>query len=174
MKYHLLAALTLIPVLANSYGLSRFGLRRPMVVYTPGALFRESQALINREFGEYSPKYQITDTDEKFQLTVDVPGLKASNINITLENDGQVLAIAGERAESGETYSYSSKFYQSFTLDPAIETEKITANLKDGVLVVAAPKDLKRIEASVQNIPIHEKEHHVEETKEEEIKVEKK
>jgi hypothetical protein len=68
MKYHLLAALTLIPVLASSYGLSRFGLRRPMVVYTPGALFRESQALVNREFGEYSPKYQVSDTDEKSSL----------------------------------------------------------------------------------------------------------
>jgi HSP20 family protein len=100
--------------------------------------------------------------------------MKASNVNVTLENDGHVLAIAGERAESGEHYSYSSKFYQSFTLDPAIETEKITANLKDGMLVVAAPKDLKRIEASVHNIPITEKEHDVEETKEEEIKVERK
>jgi HSP20 family protein len=174
MKHYLLAALALAPTMASSYGLSRFGLRRPMLVYTPGSLFRESQALVNREFGEHSPKYQITDTDDKFQLTVDVPGVTASNINITLENDGQVLAIAGEREESGENYSDSSKFYQSFSLDPAIETEKITANLKDGVLVVAAPKDLKRIEAAVQHIPITEKEHDVEEAKEEEIKVETK
>jgi hypothetical protein len=46
--------------------------------------------------------------------------------------------------------------------------------LKDGMLVVTASKDLKRIEASIHNIPITEKEHDVEETKEEEIKVERK
>ena len=39
--------------------------------------------------------------------------------------------------------------------------------MNDSVLVVAAPKDYKRIEASVQNIPITEKEQDVEETKEE-------
>jgi hypothetical protein len=40
-------------------------------------------------------------------------------VNITLENDGQVLAISGERSDKGDNYAYSTKFYQSFSLDPA-------------------------------------------------------
>jgi HSP20 family protein len=177
MKYYTLASLALLPALASgAFGLMRF--RRPMVVYNPvESLMRETEALMNREFGElnkefgqFSPKYEITNTDEKFELAVDVPGVKASDINITLENDGNVLAISGERQSKGDNYSYSSKFYQSFSLDPAIVKEKFDANMKDGVLVITAPKDLKKIEASTQNIPITA----AEEPKEEKIEVEKK
>ena len=178
MKHSLAALALIIPALASGFGLTRF-IRRPMVVYSPvESLIRESQALMNREFGQldrqfgqFSPKYEITDTDEKFELAVDVPGVKASDVNITLEHDGRVLAISGERAAKGENYSYSSKFYQSFSLDPNIITEKFDANLKDGVLVISAPKDLKKIEASTQHIPITEA---AEEPKEEKIDVEHK
>lgn len=179
MKYYSIAIVSLVLAIASGFGLARFPLRRPMVVYSPvESLFRESQALMNREFGQFdkefgqfSPKYEITNTEDKFELAVDVPGVKASDVNVTLEDDGKVLAISGERQSKGDSYSYSSKFYQSFSLDPAIITEKFDANLKDGVLVISAPKDVKKIEASTQNIPITENEHA---PKEEKIEVEKK
>jgi len=178
MKYYSLAILALVPSVVSGFGLTRF--RRPMVVYSPvESLIRESEALMNREFGQldkqfgrFSPKYEITNTDEKFELAVDVPGVKASDVNVTLENDGQVLAISGERQSKGDNYSYSSKFYQSFSLDPNIIAEKFDANLKDGVLVISAPKEVKKIEASTQSIPITE--HAAEEPKEEKIEVQHK
>ena len=122
--YYSLAALALVPTMASGFGLTRF--RRPMVVYSPvESLIQETEALMNRQFGQlqndfgrFSPKYEITNTDEKFELAVDVPGVKAQDVNITLENDGQVLAISGERQDKGDNYAYSSKFYQSFSLDP--------------------------------------------------------
>ena len=122
--YYSLAALALVPTMASGFGLTRF--RRPMVVYSPvESLIQETEALMNRQFGQlqndfgrFSPKYEITNTDDKFELAVDVPGVKAQDVNITLENDGQVLAISGERQDKGDNYAYSSKFYQSFSLDP--------------------------------------------------------
>lgn len=181
MKNYSLAALALVTSVASGFGLTRF--RRPMVVYSPvESLIRETENLMKQEFGQFdkefgrfSPKYEITNTDEKFELAVDVPGVKASDVNITLENDGQVLAISGEREAKGDNYSYSSKFYQSFSLDPAIITEKFDANIKDGVLVITAPKEVKKIEASSQKIPItvaeeSSKEEHIDvETKKEEV-----
>jgi hypothetical protein len=41
-------------------------------------------------------------------------------------------------------------------LDPAVDSDRFTANLKDGVLIVSAPKDMKRIEQNVRKIPITE------------------
>lgn len=182
MKIYSLAAIALVPALASSFGLARFGLRRPMLVYSPvESIFRESEALMNREFGQlnkelsqFSPKYEITNTDEKFELAVDVPGVKASDVNVTLEHDGQVLAISGERQSKSDNYSYSSKFYQSFSLDPNIITEKFDANLKDGVLVITAPKEVKQIEESTQSIPITVGKSAEEEPQEETIEVEHK
>jgi len=182
MKYYVLATLAIVPALASGFGIARWGLRRPIVVYDPvESLFRESQAMMNREFGQldknfgqFSPKYEIKNTDEKFELAVDVPGVKAADVNVSLTHDDQVLEISGERSSKGDNYSYSSQFYQSFSLDPSVITEKFDANLKDGVLVITAPKDVKKIEASTTSVPITEKEHAVEEPKEEKIEIEHK
>ena len=99
-----------------------------------------------------SPRYEIIDKEEKFQLSVDVPGVKMEDIDVSLE-DG-VLSINGHRESLDPNYSFSSKFSQSFSLDPAVELDKFTASLTNGVLVVTAPKDMKKIEANIRKIPI--------------------
>merc|ERR1712154_101929 len=48
----------------------------------------------------------------------------------------------------------TSKFSQSFSLDPAVDLENLSATLNDGVLIVSAPKDMTRIEENVRKIPI--------------------
>merc|ERR1712232_1468548 len=99
-----------------------------------------------------SPRYELVDNDEKFQLSVDVPGVKMEDIDVSLE-DGY-LTVSGQRLSSNENSRFASKFSQSFSLDPAVDVEKFSANLDNGVLVVAAPKDMKRIEENVVRIPI--------------------
>ena len=107
-------------------------------------------------FQQYSPGYQIADDDEKFQVSVDVPGIKSEDLSINIEEDGKVLTLSGSREKTTDGYSYSSKFSQSFYLDPAIDTDKISANLQNGVLVVSAPKDMKRVEDAIKKVPITE------------------
>lgn len=110
---------------------------------------------MNRAFSQQSwtsPRYEITDSDNKFQLAVDVPGVKIENIDVSLE-DG-VLTVSGHREATDPNYSFKSRFSQSFSLDPAVDVDKFTADLKNGVLTVAAPKDLKKIEANIRKIPI--------------------
>ena len=45
----------------------------------------------------------ITQDDKQFQLSIDVPGANAEDINLQLESDGHVLRISGEtkREEGG-------------------------------------------------------------------------
>lgn len=103
-----------------------------------------------------SPRYEITDDEHKFQIAVDVPGVKMEDVNVSVEEAGSILTIAGHRESTSDTYSFKSQFSQSFSLDPAVDSDKFTANLKDGVLIVSAPKDMKRIEQNVRKIPITE------------------
>lgn len=159
-----LPTLILTAPLASAWSLTRFdpfatSLMRPTVVWSPSALLREQRDWMNRatrEVTQTSPRYELTDTDEKFQVAIDVPGMTTKDINIAIEEDGKFLTIKGARESASENYRFTSKFSQCFSIDPSVEVEKFTANLDNGVLVVSAPKDLKKIEERVRTIPIME------------------
>eukprot|EP00586_Coscinodiscus_wailesii_P005087 CAMPEP_0172489252 /NCGR_PEP_ID=MMETSP1066-20121228/19134_1 /TAXON_ID=671091 /ORGANISM="Coscinodiscus wailesii, Strain CCMP2513" /LENGTH=232 /DNA_ID=CAMNT_0013256969 /DNA_START=91 /DNA_END=789 /DNA_ORIENTATION=+ len=97
---------------------------------TPSTIFRRS-----------SPFYEITEDDNKFKLTVDVPGVKKSDIKLHLEDEGRILKLTGERKKEKKDGSVSEmQFEKSFFIDKGIDLQKITANLSNGVLFVNAPK----------------------------------
>mmetsp|Transcript_11166 Transcript_11166/g.26836 ORF Transcript_11166/g.26836 Transcript_11166/m.26836 type:complete len:215 (+) Transcript_11166:121-765(+) len=110
------------------------------------------QRAFNQQVGYPSNRYQLIDNDEKFQLTVDVPGVKEEDIDIKLD-DGQ-LTVTGQRRSVSEFSRFASKFSQSFYLDPTVDVDSFTATLTDGVLVVSAPKELSKLEENVRRIPI--------------------
>ena len=150
-----LTVLALVPSTVFGFGYYGRSMFRPSVVVTPGIVAR--QKLIARKrasFGLSCPRYELTDNDEKFQVAMDVPGVSMKDITVNLEEDGKLLTISGERKSSNERYQFNSKFSQTFTIDPAVDVDKFTANLKNGVLIVAAPKDMKRIETNIRQIPI--------------------
>merc|ERR1719413_293967 len=68
-----------------------------------------------------------------------------SNRYQLIDNDGQ-LTVAGQRLAVSESSRFASKFSQSFYLDPTVDVDNFTATLKNGVLVVSAPKDLSKLE----------------------------
>jgi HSP20 family protein len=94
----------------------------------------------------FSPDFEVKETKEGFSFKADMPGIKDSDLEITLV--GNRLGITGkresEREEKGETYyvaerSYGS-FSRSFTLPEGVDTAHLRAELKDGVLMIALPK----------------------------------
>merc|ERR1712025_566950 len=111
-----------------------------------------AQRMFDQQVRYPSNRYQLVDNDEKFQLTVDVPGVNEEDIEIKLD-DGQ-LTVAGQRLAVSESSRFASKFSQSFYLDPTVDVDKFTATLKNGVLIVSAPKDLSKLEENVRKIPI--------------------
>mmetsp|Transcript_24375 Transcript_24375/g.36105 ORF Transcript_24375/g.36105 Transcript_24375/m.36105 type:complete len:159 (+) Transcript_24375:73-549(+) len=95
-----------------------------------------------------SPHYEVIESDDQYQLAVDVPGVKLNDIKIELEQDS-VLRISGGRKvnkteEDGTMIASETKFEKRFVLDHNIDTGKVTANLQDGVLTITAPKDVER------------------------------
>merc|ERR1712211_129961 len=97
-------------------------------------------------------RYELVDNNEKFELTVDVPGVKEEDIDIKLEDN--LLTVQGQRMAASETSKFSSKFSKTFSLDQTVDVEKFTASLKNGVLTVSAPKDLAKLEENVRRIPV--------------------
>merc|ERR1712207_82945 len=113
---------------------------------------RIARRMFDHPIAKRSNRYQLIDNDKKFQVTLDVPGVKEEDIDIKLD-DGQ-LTIEGHRIMASESSGYSSKFSRSFSLDPSVDADSITATLKNGVLVVTAPKDLAKLEDKIRRIPI--------------------
>ena len=88
----------------------------------------------------YSPRFEITENEKQFRLTVDVPGMKPEDLKIELEDDGRVLHMHGGRKIKSDTSYEEYKFDKHFKLGRNVDTPKITAHLSDGVLVLTAPK----------------------------------
>ena len=96
--------------------------------------------------GARSPAVDIYDKGSEVVIHADVPGLKKDDIDIRVENN--VLSLRGERKFENETKredyhrverAYGS-FSRSFALPNAVDTEKIQADYKDGVLNVTLPQ----------------------------------
>jgi HSP20 family protein len=102
-----------------------------------------------------SPGYEISEGDGKYNIHVDVPGIKAADMNVALEREGKVLHISGGRkVTTGDTVS-ETRFEKRFTIGANVDTSKMTANLVDGVLTLTAPK-IPEKEESVHKIAITE------------------
>ena len=94
----------------------------------------------------WTPTSDVVETDESIAIHLDLPGLKRDDIHIEL-NDGNTLIIRGERKfEEQEKAKYHrvERFYGSFTrtyvLPATVQSDKIAATFKDGVLEVVLPK----------------------------------
>eukprot|EP00737_Agarophyton_chilense_P004874 gb/GEZJ01006567.1/.p1 GENE.gb/GEZJ01006567.1/~~gb/GEZJ01006567.1/.p1 ORF type:complete len:209 (-),score=45.45 gb/GEZJ01006567.1/:83-709(-) len=115
---------------------------------------RRKQKFFDNALTRISPRYEIQDTEQQIQISLDVPGVSPEDINVTVEEDGKVLAITAQREKIGDNGKYTNSVSQSFSLDPVVDIEKFSANLKNGVLVVTAPKDLARLEKNIRKIPV--------------------
>jgi HSP20 family protein len=94
----------------------------------------------------WSPAVNVEETKEELRLTAELPGMGIDDIEIEVENN--VLSLRGQKREEEEKEdrrfhvwerSYGS-FERTFTLPRTINTEKISAQFKDGILHVHMPK----------------------------------
>jgi HSP20 family protein len=84
---------------------------------------------------------RINESESRVQLSLDLPGVKASDLKINVEN--QVLTISGNRTFARGNHTSSVGFSRQFALDATVDASNLTANLADGVLTVSAPKIAK-------------------------------
>ena len=93
-----------------------------------------------------APAVDVAETDKAYEVTAELPGMDESNIEVKLADD--VLTIKGEKKEEKEgnkkDYYVSERrygsFQRSFTVPAGVDSSKIEANFKNGVLIVTLPK----------------------------------
>jgi HSP20 family protein len=96
--------------------------------------------------GFWSPKTDMTETDNEYLIAVDLPGMTKKDLQINCYDN--VLTIEGERKqeknEKHNGYLRNERsfgaFKRSVMLPAPIIDDKIKASFKDGVLKVTVPK----------------------------------
>ncbi|MBN2457082.1 MAG: Hsp20/alpha crystallin family protein [Sedimentisphaerales bacterium] len=95
------------------------------------------------------PAIDIVENENDFVIKAEVPGCKADDIDISVH--GNVLTISGEKKAEEEKkekgYYHMERSYGSFrrdlTLSADLDSDKIEACCKDGILTVTLPKSEK-------------------------------
>ena len=88
----------------------------------------------------------LSETDEGYELQIDLPGMKKDDITVDL-SDG-LVTVSGERSDEREDkrkgYYLSERSYGSvrrcFRVPDSVESANIKAEFKDGVLTLRMPK----------------------------------
>jgi len=122
----------------------------PLTVFEDvfGSLFNDSfgTSAKTTQTDAWSPAVDIVESPDAYKLTADLPGLTKADVNLTVEEG--VLTLTGERKneqsagnEFGHRYERAyGKFSRSFQLGSGVETGKINAEFKNGMLTVELPK----------------------------------
>ena len=99
------------------------------------------------------PAVNIIENEGNFKIEVAAPGFSKEDFKINLNNE--VLTISSEKKDREEEENYSRRefaytsFARSFTLSEQLDSEKISASYKNGILCVTLPK---KEEAKVKQV----------------------
>jgi HSP20 family protein len=134
----------------------------PLTKWSPvrelGTLHREMDELFNRVFGRaerwlpeglgeafFSPAVDYSVKGDKLDVRVELPGVDPKDVDISLT--GNMLTIKGERKTEKEVKEENyymreigmGRFERTLNLPEGVDTEKIKAAYKNGILHITMP-----------------------------------
>jgi HSP20 family protein len=135
----------------GAQGMARQQNRGDVLYRSPFQLVRD---LMRDPFGtmmpfqsEFAPQMEVRETNDAFIFKADLPGLRKDDVDISVH--GNRLQISGKREQEHEEregeriYAYErsyGNFTRVFTLPETADVDKITCDLKEGVLSLVVPK----------------------------------
>jgi HSP20 family protein len=118
-------------------------------LYSPRSLYSLADAFFGRP--EYSPKswspaVNVSEDEGAYRISAELPAVSGEDVKVVVR-DG-VLTLKGERKVETKTDGLKyhlvershGSFQRSFTLPKDANGEKVTAEFKNGVLLVTVPK----------------------------------
>ena len=99
------------------------------------------------EEGSSTPRMNVTENDQGFEIEAEMPGIKKEDIKVAI--DKQRVTIEGESQREnaqrdGEKVVYSERserrFVRSFTLPSEVDEGSAQARLENGILHLSLPK----------------------------------
>jgi HSP20 family protein len=119
-------------------------------LFAPGwrlpRLFDEMFATRGGRAGRWAPAVDISETDDKYVITAEVPGTTKDDVHVEVQDN--VMTIRGEKRSEREEKKEKSRwvercygsFSRSFTLPANAAADRVNASFKDGVLTIELPK----------------------------------
>ena len=97
-------------------------------------------------FAAFNPSVDVSESDDDYQIAVELPGIDKKDIEVTLTNNR--LTIKGEKkVEQDETRKDThvierahGAFQRSFTLPKETDATKTSAQFDNGILTLTVPK----------------------------------
>jgi len=104
--------------------------------------------------GSFMPRLDVTEDAKAFTVTAELPGMSEKEIDLSISGD--TLTIRGEKKEEKEdknkNYYYSERSYGTFMrsipLPRQVETDKVSASFKKGILTITLPKTATAMEST--------------------------
>ena len=121
-----------------------------------GGFFDEAERNVNRLANRllgasWEPAWtpygvEISEDEKNIYVEAELPGLQSKDVDVTLDNN--ILTIRGEKRDEQEDKNREyhlrearfCKFERSFHLPDTVDGQKVSANVKDGVLHVTLEK----------------------------------
>jgi HSP20 family protein len=105
----------------------------------------------------FIPAFDVRETKDAYVFEADLPGIRENELEISVS--GNRLSVSGRREyvqrQENERYSCSERAYGSFertfTLADDAEREQVSAECRDGVLLIEIPK---RAEPQARRVPL--------------------
>lgn len=99
-----------------------------------------------RHWAPDGPRTDVAETQSALEISIELPGIDQKEVDVSLTNN--TLTIKGEkrsnREENNRGYHLSERsygsFYRSIPLPAGVDTDKASAEFKNGVLIVTLPK----------------------------------
>lgn len=117
------------------------------------------EPFFEKRMGVFSPRIDVSENDKEIKISAELPGMDEKDIDVSLQND--MLTLKGEKKEEkedkGKDYYRMERSFGSFSrtipLPVEVETDKIEAKFKKGVLTITLPKTAKAV-AETKKIPV--------------------
>lgn len=113
--------------------------------FEPFSLLRDVERLFERQPSAWLPRMDAFDRDDRLVVRLEVPGVPAEDIDITVED--RTLTIGGTRSldEDPERDYHrreilTGRFLRTIVLPDGLDTTGITAAAHDGLLEISIPR----------------------------------
>lgn len=94
----------------------------------------------------YTPDYDVTESDNEYTLSFELPGLEEDNINLEVKERLLTLEVKRDKVKEENEIKYLVRnrkhleFSKSFKLPEDVDSDNVNAEYKNGVLAVNISK----------------------------------
>ena len=121
----------------------------------PGARLENGEKEV-MTLADWAPAVDIVEDEKEWMVKAELPEVKKEDVKVTVENG--VLTITGERKlekeEKNKKYHRIERAYgnfmRTFTLPETVDTAKVNAEFKDGLLRVHLAKAPKAAQKTIE------------------------